>query len=263
MNGKTHFTASVFVFLAATAAASGQAQLVQAHEETEANAWVWEWNGAVKQNHGFDSSNIGIDYSHTEFRSLTEHGYDGYGTGWRNTMFSPSNPGVGGYFYGFSTDAGAEACQFSSDFGNHQEEGSWGWTDGKLTFSVLVPMAWSWQGWWQGTTLPVGHYFNAHAELHVEDLGGGFYVNEVRDSLNSVGDWNEPISFGGIFYPGTTYTVAWTMLAEIWGWHGAQVPLGCVPTSMTGNFNLSPIPAPGAAALFGLAGISAARRRRA
>lgn len=261
MDGKTNLTAMILLAAGCAAAAHGGAVLVSDFEETEANAWVWEWNGQVKNNHGIDTSNAGLDYNHAEYRQYTEHGFDAYGNGWRNTPFSPPNPGIGGAFSGFGTHAGAEACQFASDFANHQEEGAWGWSDGKLKFDVLTPMIWSWQGQWSGQTLNAGHYFNAHAEIHFEDAGGGILVNEVRDSLMGVGDWNEPFSFGGVLNPGT-YTVGWTVLAEIWGWHGAQASLGCVPVYMDGNFTLSEIPAPGTLVLLAASGLTAARRRR-
>jgi len=262
MNTKTRFMTVGLSLLAAGAGAHGQAILVSQFEETEANAWVWEWNGNVNNNYGIDQANSGLDYNHAEYRTLQEHGYDGYGNAWRDTPFTPSNPGLGGSFLGFGTNAGAEACQFASDFGNHQEEGSWGQHNGTLKFDVLTPMNWSWQGNWQGQSLNAGHYFNAHGELHFKDaIGGGIIINEVRDSLMGVGDWNEPISFGGTLFPGT-YEISWEASVEIWGWHGAQLPLGCVPTFMSGNFSLSPIPAPGAAAVLGIAGLAATRRRR-
>lgn len=248
--------ASLLAVLAGASAAMAQGVLIASPQTIESNAGYSGFFG-VNQDYRQASDLSGLDVFMQQQSYKNAAGFEGIGYADRGATFAPANPGIGGSFFSAVLDGCVSGSIRQTNPLNISETG-WGWSYGSIDFTVATPQSWSWIGSMQGQSDPAAAYSYVEQEMFLQDLsGGGFMVYDFQSSTNGSSNWFYPFSYGGVLNPGT-YRVSWEVLAEVWGPGGPDNGL-CLACH---NSTFSMIPAPGATALFVVAGFAAFRRRR-
>ena len=255
---------------AAASVAGAQATLTYSDQHCEAHSY---FDPGSVGNSGLSTNppGTGFDYAAVEDRPFTGGGFSGHGYADEAVTFTASNPGIGGQF----TSALLEACtsaevytSFVQPGGTHTLEESYGLAMGEIHFNLSQPMIWSWNGVAQGTSYNTGSFHAVGAEFTLTDINlGTSYVNLLQTTINGVGNFFIPFSFGGVL-PAGDYRLTWAHESICTGGNtafgnyptaaGGAPLVSCIPST----FTVTPLPAPGAVALLGLGGLAAARRRR-
>lgn len=255
------------VVLASTPlAASGQGFVVTSDQRAEADAY-YRLGGSITGNLGLTQDFSGVNFYAIEDRSFSFNGFSGRGYAEHGATFTPANPGIGGGFTSVVMDACTSAEIFTAATTN-DEDRAYGIAHGEIVFDVQTAQNWTWVGFWQGFTFNSGAYYEVSGEISLIDVNSGTpIVQDIRQSANGVGDWADPINYAGVLGPGT-YQLTWSHQSIVangstpWGFFGVSTGGSPLVSCINSTFSLSPIPAPGAVALFGVAAACALRRRR-
>ncbi len=259
-----HALAPLHALLAFSASAQGV--LTHSDQIAQADA-LYEVGTTTFGNSGITRDLTGVDFHAIQSRPYSAGGFTGKGYAEHGATFFPSSPGIGGPFLGAILDACTSAEITRSTIGPHTYEEAYGLASGVIEFDIFQPHFWSWAGGWQGASFNTGAFNRVDAEISFSDTNSGAsYVHDYRASTNAVGDWVQNFAYGGLIGPGS-YRVTW--------WHqsycaGGNTPFGFYSTGIGGapliscinsTFQLTPVPAPGAASLLALT-VLAVRRRR-
>ena len=250
-----------------TAPAMAQGTLLVSDQRALADAY-WRSGSTYNRNLGdTHDTTSGNNFYAVEDRTHAFGGFSGRGYAEHGATFFGANPGIGGQFNAVTMDACTSAEIWTPEHFN-SEDRAYGLARGEIVFSTSVPQIWSWIGAWQGSTYNSGAYYRVSGEISLVDLGTGLpIVFDTRNSINGVGDWADPINYGGILMP-STYRITWMHESVVangatpWGSFGATTGGAPLVSCCNSTFSMSPIPAPGASILSIAAGTLVLARRR-
>lgn len=267
--GKLAALAALALVLGAgwTAPAMAQGTLLVSDQRALADAY-WRSGSTYNRNLGdTHDTTSGNNFYAVEDRSHWFGGFSGRGYAEHGATFFGANPGIGGQFNAVTMDACTSAEIWTPEHFN-SEDRAYGLARGEIVFSTSVPQIWSWIGAWQGSTYNSGAYYRVSGEISLVDLGTGLpIVFDTRNSINGVGDWADPINYGGILMP-STYRITWMHESVVangatpWGSFGATTGGAPLVSCCNSTFSMTPVPAPATSALCMAAGAMMFARRR-
>lgn len=202
----------------------------------QADTFYLDFNSQLFGNFNqFNLSNTGLDYNNTLTSPFNSAGYSATSQADENAYYVPSNPGISGNFGVHHADGYANATVATS--GNWFSEYTLGQPFGQIVFSVAQNTQWSITGNAWGNTLAVGtgisqSEYNVRFQKYLNN--NIFLVNQSNQSLNGVGNYNDPLSHGGILAPGA-YIYEYRTFSQ----HGGSIFSPPIPGSATSGYNLT------------------------
>lgn len=260
----TMFAAAVLG--SAAISASGSAIVTFSDQQAKAEAY-WRQGTTLIGNFGQVQDYSGNDFLHAEDRPHAFGGFSGRGFAKHGATFTPGSPGIGGAFDSVLLEACTSAEIWTPD-ANNSEDRAYGLAQGVIEFSLHAPHFWNWTGFWQGNTYNSGAYYRVSGEISLVDtITGTPIVFDTRTSLNGVGNWADPINYGGTLGAGS-YRLTWSHESICangstpWGNYGVTTGGAPLTSCYPSTFSVTPVPAPAAAPLALVAMLAANRRRR-